>query len=556
MIDNNTKNNINQSDKLEYYSSGSFGVVLKRKNNSEFVYKITEFTDYKFINENNFMEMIYLNYFKKKYDSLYRNDKICNVYLPMQNEKTKIYQFENFCKLYRIEEQLIYKIKTKLNITFDSLIIVNKMKFYPYNLSKYLTINENINIKYCNIDIIENIILGLHLIHSNNLVHGDLKSLNIVTDGINCRLIDFGGIKHIENNNYECSCTITYRSPEDIEYEFEKNKQILNYPNDYIKSELWSLGIILHELLYFQNPIQKKYLDYKNKYKYDDDNEFQICKKLNSYYKSIESVQIPEKEKNSFIYEINDKEEQLIIFKINNIIENLLFINYKKRNSLEQIYLELFCQELPDFDKNKKIFKYKIEKNEHNILFLDFRKFYYKYIKKITLDRNEIYLYPFIVNLLDRFIITMVNIFNDPNKSNEKIKPYEFIINIINNDLVGLDKFDEINDLNILFDGLGILFCSIYLVAIIIMNKKSPDIKNFVKTLLNKLNELFDLNLDILENKYKIVIINIVEIFEILDWDIIRPKLCFFQYTTKSKLLNVINILDDFDILQIEKIIE
>lgn len=53
---------MNNNLRLKYYSSGSYGVLIKDLSNN-FIYKITKFSDLVDINVNNFNEMIYLNYF-------------------------------------------------------------------------------------------------------------------------------------------------------------------------------------------------------------------------------------------------------------------------------------------------------------------------------------------------------------------------------------------------------------------------------------------------------------------------------------------------------------
>lgn len=124
---------MNNNLKLKYYSSGSYGVLIKDSLNN-YIYKITDFTNFDYININNFNEMIYLNYFKNKYPNLYKET---NNNLPIQNISTHIYIFDYFIKLYKLDDNLTNKIINKLLIKSSDLIIVNKMKFYPVNLDEF-----------------------------------------------------------------------------------------------------------------------------------------------------------------------------------------------------------------------------------------------------------------------------------------------------------------------------------------------------------------------------------------------------------------------------------
>ena len=79
----------NYNYEFKYYSSGSYGVLIKNFSDN-LIQKITEFSDYDYvyISGNNFNEMIYLNYFKNKYPELYfKQDNN----LPIQNISTNIY---------------------------------------------------------------------------------------------------------------------------------------------------------------------------------------------------------------------------------------------------------------------------------------------------------------------------------------------------------------------------------------------------------------------------------------------------------------------------------
>lgn len=76
---------------------------------------------------------------------------------------------------------------------------------------------------------------GLIYLHDNDIVHGDIKPANMVTDGDNYYFIDFGSSK-IGEEMYENVTTKKYQSPESF-YEFSTSK----------KSDVWSLGIFFND---------------------------------------------------------------------------------------------------------------------------------------------------------------------------------------------------------------------------------------------------------------------------------------------------------------------
>ena len=269
---------------FEYYASGSYGIILKNLKDDNYVYKISLLVSNTHICENNFIEMIYLSYFKNKYSKLYANPE--NNFLPLQNESTEILIFIDFVNKYNLQNKLIKKIIRTINVDCDDIIVINKMKKYKYNLNNY--IYENIEqIDFLNV--IKNLLLGLHLIHLNGIAHGDLKSSNIITNDKEFRIIDFGGFKNNLNPEYECTCTFLYRSPEEYNHEFELSKETSQILNP-INSDIWSIGLVIFELLYNYNPIYIYYKNIKNTHKNIFDNF--IEKKFIFYIKNIQKLQL------------------------------------------------------------------------------------------------------------------------------------------------------------------------------------------------------------------------------------------------------------------------
>lgn len=540
---------MNNNLKLKYYSSGSYGVLIKDSLNN-YIYKITDFTNFDYININNFNEMIYLNYFKNKYPNLYKET---NNNLPIQNISTHIYIFDYFIKLYKLDDNLTNKIINKLLIKSSDLIIVNKMKFYPVNLDEFKKKDiSNNNLYSC----IEKIILGLHFLHMEGLAHGDLKSVNIVSDNNDYKIIDFGGIKYVSNPKYFCTCTATYRSPEDYEHEYNKtgDKSIL-YNECPLKSDIWSLGLVFYELINKSNPIQTKYNQFRNNEYVKNNNvdHVNIENKIHLYFKKIKTNDISSLV--SLIYSNQKNNDDLSMYKLNNIIEKMLNLNPKLRVNLEDIYLSLFYQELPNLDKNKIIFSYNISSPEYYDKFINLRKKYYPVIKLNLENMNEVFLYPYISNLLDRFIIIIIDKYLSKHINFEN--KFNFIIDLLNYENNNPDNNNNNNPYeynnteeqkyHILIFNMNIFCFALYIISKLIILRKNTNVSN----------NIFDLADDKKNNK-KISDINIfityeliIRVLNILNFDIVRTKL-FFYSTTPIELVNkFITIIDDFNIQQI-----
>jgi len=409
--------------KLIYLTEGSYGQIFLDKN-KEYVYKITSFQHDKYIDIDNLIELLYLNYFKKKYKNLY--DKLEeNDFLPIQSVESKIINFIDFNNLYEIEN-CSYKNQD------NNYIILNKLKYYKNNLFELIKNNPS-NIFY-DIDFIaKNIIKSLYIINTNNLLHGDIKSYNIVYDYNQCKLIDFGGLKPLYSNDYICTCTSTYRCPEDLMYE---NNQINNYKNSDIKSDIWSLGIILLEILIGYNPVNQIYNIYLNKIKDNRNNNLNTQEKnkkaekmlcdtfmnddyidVNAYYKSKYNKNYNLTNIDSCI--INDSIRQLENKNINyvTVIESMLQVNPDNRiSSLEEIYKKLFNEELiiPEIFNTNNDYNYetllnniKNENTKNN--FKNFRNNNYKIIIDFINKYLDKHISLLTLNILDKYYINLIN---------------------------------------------------------------------------------------------------------------------------------------------------
>jgi len=104
------------------------------------------------------------------------------------------------------------------------------------------------------ISIFLDILDALTYAHKNNIFHGDIKPSNIMltADGIPM-IVDFGLARDIKalvtTHSSEFLGTIVYAAPEQIEC------NIINY-----KTDIWSLGVMLYELLSLKHPFYEEKL--------------------------------------------------------------------------------------------------------------------------------------------------------------------------------------------------------------------------------------------------------------------------------------------------------
>ena len=182
-------------------------------------------------------------------------------------------------------------------------------------ISNYQKMNSNTSL---NEDFIWKVFIqicfGLYDIHKQNILHRDLKSLNIfLTKEFQVKIGDLGVARVLQNTQYASTFigTPLYLSPEICE-EKPYNE----------KSDVWALGCILYEMASFKHPFNAK------------NQAALFLKILNGKYEPL-SAKIP--------------------IDIKKMIERLLEKNYFKRPSMKEILLStLFitkAQKVGMFDK-------------------------------------------------------------------------------------------------------------------------------------------------------------------------------------------------------------
>lgn len=108
--------------------------------------------------------------------------------------------------------------------------------------------------------VLASILLCLKAVHSEKIIHRDIKPHNILIDSeLRCKLIDFGlslDVRHpLEKNHFRKCGTVGYMAPEVFANEFSCLRPYST------QSDMFSFGIVAHMLLMGSNPIKGKSYD-------------------------------------------------------------------------------------------------------------------------------------------------------------------------------------------------------------------------------------------------------------------------------------------------------
>lgn len=246
---------------------------------------------------------------------------------------------ENKCHLYKNNSFLCLEDSYIDTETNEYIIITNY-------LNNSFTLAELINSDYrFNFDdyyfIISRLITQLQSLHSNGIVHGDIKPQNVIV-----QLQTTGYDKNVKNIlfiDYGLSClgskcivggTLQYLSPEIIPLLAKKIDNSI-----YIKSDIWSLGVLFYQLLnrkfpfttYFQNNLLNT----------NSENNLPIDITIMSLYNFYKNNQIELSH-----YSFNDTSDKLVKFKynypINRLVDLMLNTDPSKRPNINDVYIYFF----------------------------------------------------------------------------------------------------------------------------------------------------------------------------------------------------------------------
>ena len=247
-------------------SSKSLVNSLKRRQSENLTEQYSFITSGDFGEKINFNKKYSFNNFTKVIEGIFPKQlgqgSFGRVFLVSHNQTKELYALKT------IEKRKILMTYGKLDNIYDEINIHSKL--YHQNIIKLYNVYEdeetiNIIMEYAkegnlyhlikkekngfseqkSYEYFIQIINAVYYLHSNNIIHRDIKPENIlIGDDNKLKLCDFGWAKELTLENRSTFCgTMEYMAPEIVGSE--------NY--DY-SVDIWSLGILLYELLFGHSP--------------------------------------------------------------------------------------------------------------------------------------------------------------------------------------------------------------------------------------------------------------------------------------------------------------
>ena len=241
---------------------------LKRQQSQNLTEQYNFITGGDFKDKTNFDKKYDINNFTKVIEDIFPKQlgsgSFGRVFLVSHNETKQLFAQKV------IEKRKLLMSYGKLDIIYNEINIHAKLdheniiKLYNYNED-----NENINIimeyapngnlydllskekngftEYQAFEYFIQVVNAVYYLHNNNIIHRDIKPENILIGDNNLiKLCDFGWAKELTLENRSTFCgTVEYMAPEIVGSE--------NY--DY-GVDIWSLGILLYELLFGHSPFK------------------------------------------------------------------------------------------------------------------------------------------------------------------------------------------------------------------------------------------------------------------------------------------------------------
>ena len=241
---------------------------LKRRQSENLTEQYNFLTGGDYKEKINFDKQYDINNFSKVIEDIFPKQlgsgSFGRVFLVSHNETKKLFAQKV------IDKRKLMMSYGKLDIIYNEINIHSKLdheniiKLYNFNED-----NENINIimeyapngnlydlimkekngfdEYKAFEYFIQVVNAVYYLHTNNIIHRDIKPENILIGADNkIKLCDFGWAKELTLENRSTFCgTVEYMAPEIVGSE--------NY--DY-GVDIWSLGILLYELLYGHSPFK------------------------------------------------------------------------------------------------------------------------------------------------------------------------------------------------------------------------------------------------------------------------------------------------------------
>ena len=195
---------------------------------------------------------------------------------------------------------------------------------------------------------------AIYFLHNNQIIHRDLKPENLLINKDNIlKLCDFGWSVYLYNNKRETFCgTVEYMAPEIVK----------NQGYDF-SIDVWSLGVLLYELIHSYSPFVVKDLDI---YKIENNivtKELQFKKGISNECKDLIKQLLAKDVKNRI--KVKDIYQHPFVLRYVNMINNYLNINQlnnkninnnniKKENNDNKIVNKVINNEFKNENKNNK----------------------------------------------------------------------------------------------------------------------------------------------------------------------------------------------------------
>jgi len=232
------------------------------------------------------------------------------------------------------------------------------------NIEKYIEKYNRVFSPKINQKILIDVVNGLACLHRNDIKHNDIKLTNILIDyndqqslenldilNSTIKICDFGISSFVFDDTHKESGSISYLDPQTLKLDENKNNW-----NIRLERDIWALGIVAFQLIFFKHPF------------YDDYDIKVLKKNIQNGYIKIEITKNFEKsiEELCFIdaclkYDCKDRYTieylQYCPYLTKNV-EEFKIINYKNFNEIlpkEMIYENKYI--ILDIKKKEKLFK-------------------------------------------------------------------------------------------------------------------------------------------------------------------------------------------------------